>query len=189
MHTKKAALFLDRDGVINQDFGYVFEKAKFDFFPEIMEIASMAAEKNWPIVVITNQSGIGRGLFTEQEFLTLNGWMIEKFLERKIEISLVLYAPENPDEDIDQLKLRRKPSPTMFFEAASQLQIDLRGSIMIGDSETDMVAAYNAGVGYRFLIRENQVNSVATKVVKNHKECVEVLERFFHHELGSFENG
>ena len=60
---------------------------------------------------------------------------------------------------------------------------------MIGDSETDMVAASNAGVGYRFLIGENHVNSVATKVVENHKECTEELERFFHHDLGSINNG
>ena len=79
MEKKIPALFLDRDGVINQDFGYVSKKENFEFFPEVMEIALMATEKNWPIVVITNQSGIGRGLFSEQELLTLNDWMAEKF--------------------------------------------------------------------------------------------------------------
>lgn len=189
MEKKKPALFLDRDGVINQDFGYVSKKENFKFFPEVMVIALMAKEKNWPIVIITNQSGIGRGLFSEQDFLTLNEWMTKKFQEYKIEISLVLYATENPRDEIDESKLRRKPSPAMFFEAASLLQLNLGESIMIGDRESDMIAASNAGVGYRFLIGENQLNSVATKVVRNHKECVKELERFFHHDLGVLENG
>jgi D-glycero-D-manno-heptose 1,7-bisphosphate phosphatase len=189
MKSQTPALFLDRDGVINKDFGYVFEKVKFDFFPEIMKISAMAAKQEWPIVVITNQSGIGRGLYTEQDFLMLNSWMIEKFLEHNIEISLVLYAPENPDDEAIQSELRRKPSPAMFFEAASQLQLDLSKSIMIGDCESDMIAASSAGIGHRFLISENHVKSAATKVVENHKECIEELEILFNHDLGGVNNG
>ncbi len=189
MKSQTPALFLDRDGVINKDFGYVFETDRFDFFPEIIQISAMAAKQEWPIVVITNQSGIGRGLFTEQDFLKLNSWMIEKFLEHKIEISLVLYAPENPDDEAIQSELRRKPSPAMFFEAASQLQLDLSKSIMIGDRESDMIAASSAGIGHRFLISENHGKSAATNVVENHKECIEELEILFNLDLGSVNNG
>ena len=72
--------------------------------------------------------------------------------------------------------------------AAGQLKLNLGESIMIGDRESDMIAASNAGVGYRILIGERKMNSVATKVVRNHKECIKVLERFFSHDLGVLEN-
>ena len=74
-----SAVFLDRDGVINKNLGYVSDISRFEFFPEIMEICFLAEKKGFPIVVVTNQSGIGRGYFTVEDYNILTKWMIEEF--------------------------------------------------------------------------------------------------------------
>ena len=79
MNNGKPALFLDRDGVINRDSGFVSKVEDFEFFPEIIEICSISHRLKFPIVIITNQSGIGRGYFTEGDFWDLTRWMIDEF--------------------------------------------------------------------------------------------------------------
>jgi D-glycero-D-manno-heptose 1,7-bisphosphate phosphatase len=176
MNHRSAALFLDRDGVINKNFGYVSKIQDFEFFPEIFDICLSAQRKGLPIVVITNQSGIGRGFFTEKDFQLLSEWMIDEFRERKIEISLILHAPENPESPPATLySSRRKPSPAMFYEAASNIGLNLTNSIMIGDTENDMLAAQRAGLNHRILIDSNSKNSTATIIVAEHKSCLEAV--------------
>ena len=178
---RSAALFLDRDGVINQNFGYVSKIQDFEFFPEIFNICLSAQKLGLRIVVVTNQSGIGRGLFTEKDFEILTAWMMGEFFERKIEISLVLHAPENPENSPSLLNLtRRKPSPAMFNEAASNLGLNLANSIMIGDTENDMIAAQRAGLSHRILINANAKSSVATEIVADHKSCLAVVTNILH---------
>ena len=178
MNRRKPALFLDRDGVVNKNSGYVSKIQDFEFFPQIFEICLTAQNIGLPIVVVTNQSGIGRGFFTEGDFAVLTGWMVREFLKRKIKISLVLHAPENPeDQSIPLNSNRRKPSPLMFHEAASNLELDLANSIMIGDSESDMIAAQRAGLNHRVLITANSNSSVATEKVAEHNSCLVAVRR------------
>jgi D-glycero-D-manno-heptose 1,7-bisphosphate phosphatase len=176
MNNRKPALFLDRDGVINKNLGYISEISNFEFFPEIMEICALAKKKGFAIVIVTNQSGIGRGYFTVEDYNYLTEWMIEEFKKSSIEISLILYAPENPEKRTKTLNQgRRKPSPEMFFEAERILQVDLCRSVMIGDSETDMIAADRAGIENRVLIDEASTNSAATIIVPNHEACLRAV--------------
>jgi D-glycero-D-manno-heptose 1,7-bisphosphate phosphatase len=168
------ALFLDRDGVVNIDRGYVFETGKFDFFPEIFDICRTAKAANFPIVVVTNQSGIGRGYFTERDFQLITEWMISEFEEEGIDIALVLYAPENPESVNDTYAQRRKPSPIMIQEAAIELDVDLDNSIIIGDKESDMIAGLRAGISNRILIGV-KTNSVASLIVDSHRECLNAI--------------
>lgn len=176
MDIRKPALFLDRDGVINKNLGYVSDISKFEFFPQIMEICFLAQKKGFPIVVVTNQSGIGRGYFTTEDYNVLTKWMIEEFKKNRIDISLVLHAPEDPEKITDKLNsIRRKPSPEMFFEAERNLQLDLCRSVMIGDSETDMIAADRAGIKVRVLINEFSTSSAATIIVPDHDSCLRAV--------------
>ena len=176
MDNRKPALFLDRDGVINKNLGYVSDISRFEFFPEIMEICFLAEKKGFPIVVVTNQSGIGRGYFTVEDYNILTNWMIEEFKKNSITISLVLHAPEDPEKTTHKLNsTRRKPSPEMFFEAERNLQLDLCRSVMIGDSETDMIAAERAGIKVRVLINESSINSAATIIVPDHEACLHAV--------------
>lgn len=177
MSDRKSALFLDRDGVVNKDYGYVFEKAKFDFYPEIFDICLIAQTSGMSIVIITNQSGISRGYFSEREYQALTQWMNFSFKSHGVEITEVLHAPENPDSDIHAFPDRRKPSPAMFLEAAEKFNLYLPDSIMIGDNETDMLAAKRAGIENRILIGTKEGITVASEVVEAHTQCIEALKR------------
>lgn len=148
------ALFLDRDGIINEDNGYVYKASDFLFKDEIFEIVKKANECNYRVVVVTNQSGIGRGIYTLDDYQELTKWMLERFAEKNCKIDLVLYASLDPSADNpSELEvLRRKPNPGMILEAADTLNIDLENSVLIGDQERDVLAGYAAGIRSLFLL-------------------------------------
>ena len=148
------ALFLDRDGIINEDNGYVYKVSDFIFKDEIFEIVKKANECNYRVVVVTNQSGIGRGIYTLDDYQELTKWMIERFTEQNCKIDLVLHASLDPNTDNpSELEVfRRKPNPGMILEAAEALSIDLENSILIGDQERDVLAGQAAGIRKLFLL-------------------------------------
>lgn len=138
------ALFLDRDGTINVDYGYVWRIRDFDFIPGIFELCRVAAARGYKIIVITNQSGIARGYFDNDDYLRLTGYMCDEFACRGIEITDVFYCPELAGPN-------RKPNPGMFLAAAQKHGIDMAASISLGDKPRDLDAARAAGVGRNFL--------------------------------------
>ena len=148
------ALFLDRDGVINHDRGYVYRSEDFDFIEGIFDIARCAYNENYKLVVITNQAGIGRGYYTEADFHKLTDWMCDQFLEAGAPIDKVYFSPYHPDAGIgDYLKddYSRKPHPGMILQAQEELEIDLNCSVLIGDKISDIQAGEAAGVGTNLL--------------------------------------
>ena len=148
------ALFLDRDGIINEENSYVYKVSDFIFKDEIFEIVKKANECNYRVVVVTNQSGIGRGIYTLDDYQELTKWMIERFTEQNCKIDLVLHASLDPNADNpSELEVfRRKPNPGMILEAAEALSIDLENSILIGDQERDVLAGHAAGIRRLFLL-------------------------------------
>lgn len=138
------ALFLDRDGTINIDYGYVFQPEKFEFINGIFELCRKAQEKGYLIIVITNQSGIARGYFSEQDFAELNSYMLAEFTKHGIKITDVFYCPELSGND-------RKPNCGMFIKAQDKYGIDMAQSVSVGDKERDIEAAQKAGCGKNFL--------------------------------------
>jgi D-glycero-D-manno-heptose 1,7-bisphosphate phosphatase len=153
---RRSALFLDRDGVINVDRGYVHRPDQFEFIPGIFELARFTVnELGWPIVVVTNQSGIGRGLFDEDAYLALTRWMCDRFEAEKAPIARVYHCPHHPQFGIGAYRMDhpwRKPKPGMILQAAADLDLNLAGSAMVGNSLDDMKAASAAGVGLRVLL-------------------------------------
>ncbi len=152
---KKPALFLDRDGVINVEHGYVHRKEDFDFIDGIFELVAQANKKGYWVVVVTNQAGIGRGYYTEADFHALMDWVCEQFTLRAGRIDAVYFCPDHPEHGIGQYRKEnecRKPGSGMFFQAAADLDIDLPGSIMVGDKISDMVAARGAGIKNLFCL-------------------------------------
>ncbi len=143
------ALFLDRDGVINFDYGYVHKITHFDFRPEIFEICKVALDYKYKIIIITNQSGIGRKLFSEKDFLLLNQFMIREFNKKSIKISGTYYCPYHPSEGKGKYlkdSFFRKPNPGMILKASKDFDIDLKESIMIGDKDSDYEASRRANL-------------------------------------------
>jgi len=141
---------LDRDGVINKDFGYVHTKEKFYFNQEIFYFCQQAIKRGYKIFVVTNQSGIGRGLYSEKDFLELTSWMVSEFANNGIEIKDVYYCPFHPTEGVGKYRKNsfdRKPNPGMILRAAIDHHIKLAESVLVGDQETDIQAGIAAGVG------------------------------------------
>lgn len=151
----KRAAFLDRDGVINIDHGYVWRIEDFAFVPGVREAAGELARRGFAIVVITNQAGIARGMYTEADFAHLTQWMRERFADAGVPIAGVYHCPHHPTEGRGPWRIAcdcRKPAPGMLRAAAHDLALDLENSILFGDKCDDMLAGRAAGVGLRVFL-------------------------------------
>jgi D-glycero-D-manno-heptose 1,7-bisphosphate phosphatase len=138
------ALFLDRDGVINVDKVHVYLKEDFEFTEGIFILCRKYLDKGYIIIVITNQAGIAKGIYTEEDFKKLTDWMIEQFNIRGIIISKVYHCPHHPD--IDGRCQCRKPEPGMLLQAVKEFDLDISQCILIGDKESDLEAGRGAGI-------------------------------------------
>lgn len=160
---KQKALFLDRDGVINFDYGYVHKIQDFEFVKGIFNVSQQAVLNGYLILVITNQAGIGRGFYTLKEFEDLSDWMCKQFLENGILITKVYHSPFHPTCGIGVYKKdheTRKPRPGMIQLAADEFDLDLNSSILIGDKKTDIQAGHNAGVGVNVLYSDKGKSNI-----------------------------
>ena len=140
---KRAAVFLDRDGVINKDRpDYVKSWEEFEFLPGSLEALATLSRTAYAIVIATNQSGVGRGLLTEPTLKEIHARMLDKIRACGGRIDAIYYCPHAPSDDCDC----RKPSPGLFLNAARDLRIDLAKSWAVGDSYRDAEAACAAGI-------------------------------------------
>ncbi|WP_456479205.1 D-glycero-beta-D-manno-heptose 1,7-bisphosphate 7-phosphatase [Nautilia sp.] len=146
------AAFLDRDGVINVDTGYVGKIEDFKFKEGIFELLKLLQDLDFALFVVTNQSGIARGYYTEKDFYKLTEWMIDEFRKKGIEIKDVRFCPHHPD--ITGMCECRKPKPGMILDLAEKYGVDLKNSIMIGDSDRDLEAAKRAGIKKTFKVQD-----------------------------------
>jgi D-glycero-D-manno-heptose 1,7-bisphosphate phosphatase len=147
---RRPALILDRDGVINVDTGYLHRIEECIFVDGIFDVAKEFAARGFHLVIATNQAGIGRGYYTEEQFATLMAWMRETFRARGAKIAAVYHCPDHPTEGVGRYRRDnpwRKPHPGMILQAAEDLDLDLAASWLVGDKETDILAGRAAGVG------------------------------------------
>ncbi|MBP3141242.1 D-glycero-beta-D-manno-heptose 1,7-bisphosphate 7-phosphatase [Aliivibrio fischeri] len=152
----KPAVFIDRDGVINVDHGYVHKRDDFEYIDGVFEATKKFKEMGYLLVLVTNQSGIARGMFTEDQFEILTEWMDWNFADNGVDFDGIYYCPHHPEATVEKYKEAcdcRKPNPGMLVSAQRFLDIDMKNSIMIGDKKEDMMAAQAAGVGTRILVR------------------------------------
>ncbi|MDO9461780.1 MAG: HAD family hydrolase [Alphaproteobacteria bacterium] len=146
---KPRALFLDRDGVINADDGYTYKIEEFRFIDGIFDLCRAAHALDYLLIVVTNQAGIGRGYYTEDDFQRLTAWMQERFAAEEAPLTAIYHCPYHTD-GIGEYRRQsdwRKPAPGMLLQAAEDFALDLPASLLIGDSEHDIVAARRAGLG------------------------------------------
>ena len=158
----KPALLLDRDGVINADLGHVHRIADFRFIDGIFDVCRAARDLGFLIIVVTNQAGIGRGLYTEREYRRLTAWMLRQFRQRAIAIARVYHCPFHPRYGKGRYRREsalRKPAPGMILKACKEFDLDLAASVLIGDKQSDIVAGKAAGVGTNILFSPRQRQS------------------------------
>lgn len=137
------ALFLDRDGVINIDYGYVHKIADFKPVPGIFELCQAALDKDYKLVVITNQSGIARGMYTEDDVRNLHNYMEALFASRNVYFDNIFYCPHHPE--FSGKCFCRKPSSLLFERATALVNITPSESWTVGDKERDLQAGKNIG--------------------------------------------
>ncbi|MEN8212728.1 MAG: D-glycero-beta-D-manno-heptose 1,7-bisphosphate 7-phosphatase [Pseudomonadota bacterium] len=141
------AVFLDRDGVINIDSGYVGKIEDFMFVDGIIPALLHAQQQGFLLIVVTNQSGIGRGFYTEEDFQRLTAWMKSELARHGVFVDAVFHCPHT---DADHCACR-KPKAGLFLQAIDQYDVDCDNSWMVGDSERDIQAALAAGIGHTVL--------------------------------------
>jgi D-glycero-D-manno-heptose 1,7-bisphosphate phosphatase len=151
------ALFLDRDGVINEDYGYVHKIEDFHFREGIFDVCRAAQKARMKIVVVTNQAGIGRGYYLYEDFQRVTNYMLNHFASLGIAIDQVYHCPFHPSSGLGHYKrysFDRKPSPGLLLKACRDHDINPSSSVMVGDNESDKVAAYSIGI-MRFIDATN----------------------------------
>ncbi|NIF21089.1 D-glycero-beta-D-manno-heptose 1,7-bisphosphate 7-phosphatase [Candidatus Pantoea multigeneris] len=153
------AIFLDRDGTLNVDHGYVSQIDDFQFIDGTIEALQELKKMGYALVLVTNQSGIARGMFTEDQFMYLTEWMDWSLADRDVDLDGIYFCPHHPEAVIEEYRQVcdcRKPQPGMFLTAQQHLNIDMAASYMVGDKVEDMLAAQAAGVGMKVLVRSGK---------------------------------
>ncbi len=137
----KKAVFLDRDGVINEEIEYLHEVEKLRLIPGVPEGLKLLKQHDYLLIVVTNQSGIGRGMYTERDMEKVHSSLQAQLIERGSGIDKFYFCPHTPQEQCNC----RKPQPTMLIRAKDEFDLDLASSFIIGDKITDLEAGKGAG--------------------------------------------
>jgi D-glycero-D-manno-heptose 1,7-bisphosphate phosphatase len=179
----RPALFLDRDGVINVDYAYVHRKENFHFVDGIFDLCRAAKRHGYHIFIVTNQAGIGRGYYTEQDFQVLTEWMQSELDKEDAKADAVYFSPYHPEHGIGNYRKEtdcRKPGPGMLHQAARDFEIDFARSVLVGDKYSDVQAGLAAGVGRNFLFvqhgQEVEGKTGITATISDLREVIAYLE-------------
>ena len=169
-------IFLDRDGVVNKEIRYLYKLSDFEFIDGIFDACLYFQKLEYKIVIITNQSGIARGYYNENDYRKLTEWMLGQFNDNGINILDIFYCPHDPES----LCECRKPKPGMLIEAKHKYNISMKDSWMIGDSESDIKAANAAGLSKTILVRSGHLveesNSNSKFTIDSIKQSKEVIK-------------
>ncbi len=144
----KKALFLDRDGTINQEKGFITDPREVEIIPGIEESLLHFQKRGFLIIVITNQSGVGRGLFSREDVERVNQRVGELLSRKGVSITAFYYCPHAPEENCEC----RKPRPGLFLKASREWDIDLKSSLNVGDTLRDLEAGIEAGIEANYLV-------------------------------------
>lgn len=149
MQKNAPAVFLDRDGTLNIEKEYLSDPEKLELFPGVPDNLHRLQRAGYRLVVVTNQSGIGRGYYSEKDMHRVNDRMTKLLASQDVKIEKIYFAPEAPE----QPSRGRKPSPQFLFDARDEFGLDLSESYMIGDKISDVECGWNAGVKRSILVR------------------------------------
>ncbi|QOG11745.1 D-glycero-beta-D-manno-heptose 1,7-bisphosphate 7-phosphatase [Arcobacter sp. FWKO B] len=171
------AVFIDRDGVINIEKDYVYKIKDFEFIDGVFEACSYLQKLGYVLIVITNQSGIGRGYYTQNDFETLTYWMLNEFEKNGITITKVYHCPHAPKEECRC----RKPKTGMIDEAVEELDIDVTKSYLIGDKISDIECAKNAKIKTSIHVKSghsfDEKDSNADFIIDSIKEIKNIIKQ------------
>lgn len=159
----RKAAFLDRDGVINKDKAYVHRWEDFEFVPGAIEGMKKLQDAGYALVIVTNQSGLARGYYTEMQYQALNNYLKQYLLEQGVKLDGVYHCPHHPKGSVPGLAVDcdcRKPKPGLLLQAAHELGLSLPNSVLIGDKPSDIEAARAAGVGRAYSVESDNAEAM-----------------------------
>lgn len=159
----RKAAFIDRDGVINRNHGYVHRWEDFEFLPGALEAMRLLQQAGYVLVVVTNQSGLARGYYTEAQYQALTRrWLQAAQDQAGVTVAGVYHCPHLPTGTVRELAIEcrcRKPGPGLIEQATAELGLDLSASVLFGDAPTDVQAAQAAGVGRCWQVQGDVANA------------------------------
>ena len=171
-------IFLDRDGVINKEVGYLHKIEDFKFTEGIFDACLFFLRLDYQIIIVSNQSGISRGYYTEDDYKKLTLWMLNQFSLKNISILDSFHCPHGPDSECSC----RKPMPGMLIAARDKFNINMRKSWLIGDKETDIEAANRAGIANTILVKSghliNESNSNSKFIINSIRDSENIIKKF-----------
>lgn len=174
---KKKVVFLDRDGVINVEKNYLYKIDDFEFIDGVFDSLRYLEDIGYKLIIVTNQSGISRGYYTQDDFDKLTSWMLKIFKDEDINIEAVFLCPHGPDDHC----LCRKPKIGMVEDAMKLFDIDFNNSWLIGDKGSDIQMALNAGIKKTVQVKSgHKFDSEASKadyVLDSIKDIIEVIKK------------
>lgn len=148
--------FLDRDGVINNEVNYLHKIEDFEYTYRCVDALKKIQSLGYKIIVVTNQAGIAKGYYSEQDYQKLTSWYVKDLAKKGVEILDVIHCPHHPEGIVDGLGIScicRKPEPGMILSMVDKYNVNLSASVMIGDKVSDIEAADTAGIPVRILVK------------------------------------
>ena len=168
-------IFLDRDGVINKEVNYLHKIDDFEFIDGIFKTCLYFQNLGYKIIIITNQSGISRGYYSESDYHLVTQWMLSQFAKNNINILDIFHCPHGPNSSCEC----RKPMPGMFLNAKTKHNIDMKNSWMIGDKEVDVTAANASGIKNTILVKSghkiDESNSNASFILDSIEQSKQII--------------
>jgi D-glycero-D-manno-heptose 1,7-bisphosphate phosphatase len=177
----RPALFLDRDGVINEEVHYLWRPEDCRIVPEIIPLLKTAHELGYMTVVITNQAGIGRGMYSEADFHLLMDHIQKELATHGTRLDAIYFSPFHPEHGIGEYRRDtdcRKPAPGMILRAAAEHHLDLQQSVLVGDRCTDIAAGAAAGIPHLFLFGKTETNPCENDVPHVETNSLLAIESF-----------
>jgi D-glycero-D-manno-heptose 1,7-bisphosphate phosphatase len=174
-------VFLDRDGVVNIDKGYVSRWEDFEFLPGAVEAMRRFAQAGYLLIVVTNQSGLARGLYSQEQYDELSSRFTEYLARNGVNLTGIYHCPHHPDGSVKELSVTcecRKPAPGMLLQARTDHGLDMAQSILVGDKVSDIEAGRAAGVGRLFFVATKHGRGappIANEIVGSLYECADRL--------------
>jgi D-glycero-D-manno-heptose 1,7-bisphosphate phosphatase len=169
------SIFLDRDGVINKDINYAYKIVDFEFIDGIFDVCIYFQNLGYKIIIVTNQSGISRGYYSENDFQTITNWMLTQFKKNDINILDVFHCPHSPDSHCNC----RKPKPGMLLNAKYKHNINMQNSWIIGDKEADIIAGISSGITNTILVKNghkiDELNSKAKFIIDSIQQTNKII--------------
>lgn len=184
-NSNRPAIFLDRDGVINVDTGYLHKIEEFKFIDLVKEALKLFKEKNYLLVLVTNQAGVAYGYYSENDVVTLNNWMQSELDKDGISFDGIYYCPHHPEKGIGKYLQKcncRKPNIGMLERAHRDLKIDFSNSYMVGDRKSDVMTGKNANLKGSFLVKtgkpiDDDADSYCDGVYNNLLEIAKIVPK------------